>query len=89
MEISEQIQDNIFWDRLVIQCNSIEDYVKILISFSGDNIFNYGRNEIISRYTKSVASRNPSISSYIKFILDLFLFKSKTIISERDRCILS
>lgn len=77
MELSDQT-----WNKLVSECSSLEDYVRILISFSEDNIFSYGRNEIISEYTKSVAIKHPDISGDIRFILDLFLFKSKTIITE-------
>lgn len=83
------MQNDIDWNPLVNQCNTLEDYVKILIAFSSDNIFNIGRNHTIIEYTKLVGLKNPIISNDIHFVLDLFLFKSNSIILHHDRNICS
>lgn len=72
------IEDINEWDCLVSKCNSIEDYVRIIMSFCQDDVFNYGRNQVIIEYTNSVCHLNPKISKEIYFILELFLFKYKS-----------
>lgn len=70
--------DSTKWEYLVAQCSNVKDYVRILMNFSEDGVFNEGRKKTITNYTMSVAAQNPHISHEIIFILDLFINKFKS-----------
>lgn len=65
------------WECLVSHCSNLKDYIRILMYFSDDGVFNEGRKQIIMNYSKCVAQKNPSISHEITFILEMFIKKFK------------